>query len=110
MYSKGVAANQKTITAVISYDWKNFGFPGLTTNLISAQVSGIYLDQMRENGDLGYYLSGKKKFHATLMDLTYAWKTGPLEGLSARVVGGLETNQASLQGMGIFLTYDLAIF
>ena len=102
--------NQQTITGLISYDWKNFGMPGLSTNLISAHSSKIDKDQVLKNGDLAFYLSGQDSFHETLLDARYTWQEGPLEGLNVRIVGGAESNQAALKGFGAFLTYDAVLF
>ena len=102
--------NQQTITGVISYDWSSLGLPGMSTNLISAHASKIDMDQVRKNGDLAWYLTGKDSFHETLFDVRYTWQDGPLEGLNARFVAGAESGQAELKGLAMFLTYDAVLF
>ncbi|MCG8532655.1 MAG: hypothetical protein MI749_18620, partial [Desulfovibrionales bacterium] len=101
---------QDTITGLIVYNWKHFGLPGMTTSLISANSRHINMNKVLEYGDLDYYLTGKEEYHETLLDVRYSWTEGMLDGLNFRIVGGMESGQAELEGFGAFLTYDKALF
>ncbi len=103
-------ANQTTYSLAIAYNWKNFGLDGLNTSMIHSRAKDIDMDQVLANGDVSYYLTGKDSYEETIFEVKYAWTEGPLSGFTARIAGGYETNQAELEGFGIFLTYDAVLF
>ena len=96
---------QATTTIVARFDGAMVNVDGLAVSAVHL-MSEVDKTLQLTAGDTQYYLTGDAEFTETLVDASYHFQGGLLEGLALRTVLGKETNQANISGFAFFVDYD----
>jgi hypothetical protein len=99
---------QATTTIVARFDGAMVNVDGLAlsaVHLMSTVDQNLQLNSGTSDG-FAQFLTGDAEFTETLVNASYSFQEGLLDGLSLRTVLGKETNQANISGFAFFVDYD----
>jgi hypothetical protein len=99
---------QATTSLVARFDGSMIDLDGIAVSaihLMSTVDQDLQLNSGTTDG-FNQFLTGDAEFSETLVDASYSFQEGILEGLALRTVLGQETNQANISGFAFFVDYD----